>query len=92
MKPYKIDTLSDKVDLEFILKKYQKYLLVKVRLLTGKYEGRMGIITDVIIHTSFAGPRIMFLVMVLKRDSMEYLNADSQSRQYWEPFYFEVIE
>lgn len=60
----------------------------QVRLLTGKYVGRIGCIIGVLPHPRHG---LIYLVMVQRSNSLEYLNSDVESRSYRPRKDFEIL-
>lgn len=56
------------------------FLPKEARIMTGRYEGRLGRVDDVIPCAEY-GLRV--LVYVYRLGTTEVLNSDPQSRTYW---------
>lgn len=78
------------VSIEIILKHYRNLCNGKsVRMLKGKYKGRVAIINGVMSDGS--NGRLCFLCMVQRVDDTGCLNSDGDSRSFLPREYFEFI-
>ena len=63
-----------------------------VRMVTGKYSGRIGVCWTLHLQTRGEEVYFSYMIYVLRRDGTDVLNTDGPSRSFWREEDFEWLD